>query len=146
MGAQNRRRGEAVKGDNRTTERGHLVFYLRVFDLDDGGIVGHLTDISTDGIMLVSDRAIEAGRTLNVRLILPKEVAGRSEAVFAVKSLWSRADVNPEFHIAGFQFEQIDREQAALINRLNEEFSREHSLTPDNSDRPACNLTHTTGR
>ena len=146
MSVQNRKREEAVNSDSRTTERGHLVFYLRVFDLDEGGLLGHLTDISTDGIMLVSNRAIKAGRTLNIRLILPKEVAGRTEVAFAVKSLWSRIDANPEFHINGFQFEQIDREQATLINLLNKEFSRERSLAADYLERPACSLTHTTGR
>ncbi len=132
--------------NHRTTERGHLVFYLRVFDIDNRQILGHLTDISTEGLMLVSDQIIEIDKVYNVKLILPKEVSGRTEVGFKIRSLWTRADANPDFHINGFNFDEINNEQMILIDKLNEEFSRETSLSPDHLERPACNLTHTTGR
>ena len=42
--------------ENRTVERRRLVFYLRLFDQESKDIIGHLTDISTAGLMLVSVR------------------------------------------------------------------------------------------
>lgn len=132
--------------ENRTVERRRLVFYLRLFDLESKDILGHLTDISTAGLMLVSVRPIKKDAVRDVRLILPKEVAGRTELLLKIKCIWCRPDPIPNFHIAGFQFVEIDLEQKKLIDALTGEFSREDSLAPDNSERPACNLTHTSGR
>ena len=132
--------------ENRTGERCRLVFYLRLFDQKSSDIIGHLIDISTAGLMLVSTRPIEKDKIFEVRLILPKEVAGRTELQLKIRCVWCRPDPIPDFHIAGFQFVEIDLEQKKLIDALLEEFSLEDSLAPDNSERPACNLTHTTGR
>ncbi|NNK12784.1 MAG: PilZ domain-containing protein [Desulfofustis sp.] len=132
--------------ENRTVERCRLVFYLRLFDQESKDIIGHLTDISTAGLMLVSVRPIEKNTIYAVRLILPKEVAGRTELLLKIRCIWCRPDPIPNFHIAGFNFVEIDLEQKKLIDALTEEFSREESLAQDNSERPACSLTHTTGR
>ncbi|MGI9537355.1 MAG: PilZ domain-containing protein [Desulfocapsaceae bacterium] len=132
--------------ENRTVERRRLVFYLRVLDQDSPRILGHLTDISTAGIRLVSERKIKKDTVYNARLILPKEVSGRIEMQLKISCIWCRPDPIPEFHVAGFEFVEIDLEQKKLIDALNSEFSHENSLAPDHSERPACNLTHTTGR
>jgi c-di-GMP-binding flagellar brake protein YcgR len=131
--------------ENRTVDRRHLVFYLRVFNQDTQQILGHLTDISTAGLMLVSERKIDPGTVFQARLILPKEVMGRTELPLKIICCWCRPDSLPEFHAVGFQFEEISLSQKKLIDALITEFSRETSLTPEHSDRPACNLTHTTG-
>ena len=132
--------------ENRTVHRRRLVFYLRLFDQENKDIIGHLTDISAAGLMLVSVRSIKKEAVFNVRLILPKEVAGRTELLLKIRCIWCRPDPIPNFHIAGFNFVEIDLEQKKLIDALTEEFSREESLAQDNSERPACSLTHTTGR
>jgi hypothetical protein len=114
-------------------ERRRLVFYLRLFDQKSSDIIGHLTDISTAGLMLVSTRPIEKDRVFQVRLILPREVAGRTELQLKIKCVWCRPDPIPNFHIAGFQFVEIDLQQKKMIDALHEEFSREDSLATDTS-------------
>ena len=146
MKERNQPKDHSQTTENRTVERRRLVFYLRVFDQDSRQIIGHLTDISTAGIMLVSKRKIKKDTVYNARLILPKEVSGRTELQLKISCIWCRPDPIPEFHVAGFQFVEIDLEQKKLIDALTREFSRENSLTPDYAERPACNLTHTTGR
>lgn len=131
--------------ENRTVDRRGLVFYLRVFDQATQYILGHLTDISTAGLMLVSERKIDPGSLFEVRVILPKEVMGRTELPLKITCCWCSPDAIPEFYAAGFQFEEISLSQKKLIDALTTEFSRETSLAPENSERPACNLTHTTG-
>ena len=137
---------ESSTSEKRTVERRRLVFYLRVFDQDSKDIIGHLTDISTAGLMLVSERPIDSDAVFNVRVILPKEVSGRSELQLKVQCIWCRPDTIAPFHVAGFQFVEIDLEKKKLIDALTGEFSREESLAPNGTERPACNLTHTAGR
>lgn len=146
MSSKKRSEKHSTMTENRTVERRHLVFYLRVFEVHSREIIGHLTDISTAGLMLVCGREIKKDAVYDVRLILPKEVSGRTELQLKIKCVWCRPDPLPEFHVAGFEFVEIDLEQKKMIDALNAEFSREDSLTPDHSERPACNLTHTTGR
>ena len=134
------------KEEKRTVDRRRLVFYLRVFEQDDGQMLGHVSDISTAGLMLVCKRGIDPGSVFQIRVILPKEVLGRSELLLKIACLWCKPDMIEGFHVAGFQFDEIDLSQKKLIDGLTAEFSRESSLPPENIERPACNLTHTAGR
>ncbi len=139
-------RADSPTTEQRTVERRRLVFYLRVFDQDSKGIIGHLTDISTAGLMLVSVRPIKVDAEFSVRVILPKEVSGRNELQLKIQCIWCRPDSIPSFHVAGFQYVEIDLEKKKMIDALTSEFSREESLAPNGVERPACNLTHTAGR
>ncbi|MEJ2136035.1 MAG: hypothetical protein P8X86_12410 [Desulfofustis sp.] len=51
MSSSKRPKKHSTMTENRTVERRQLVFYLRVFDLHSREIIGHLTDISTAGLM-----------------------------------------------------------------------------------------------
>ncbi len=134
------------KKEKRTVDRGRLVFYLRVFDQNSKEMLGHLSDVSIAGLRLVCDRKIDPGSIYDVRIILPKEVLGRNEMCFRISCRWSRPDAIAGFHVAGFQFDDIDLSQKRLIDGLVAEFSRDSSLLSEHSERPACNLTHTAGR
>ena len=146
MKKKKRSKAGSTTTEKRTVERRRLVFYLRVFDQDSKDIIGHLTDISTAGLMLVSVRPIDKDAEFNVRVILPKEVLGRTELQLKVQCSWCRPDAIPAFHVAGFQYVEIDLDKMKLIDALTSEFSREESLAPNGTERPACNLTHTAGR
>lgn len=134
------------KNENRTVDRRRLVFYLRVFAQDSKRMLGHLYDVSTAGLMLVCKQKVNPGSVYHARIILPKEVLGRHEMCLKITCRWCRPDAIAGFHVAGFQFDEIDLSQKKLIDGLNEEFSRESTRPLENTDRPACNLTHTAGR
>ncbi len=132
--------------EKRTVDRRRLVFYLRVFEQHSGQIIGHVSDISTAGLMLVCERRIDPGSPFQIRVILPKEVLGRSELLLKITCRWCEPDSIAGFYVAGFQIDEIDLFQKKLIDGLTAEFSRESSLPPEHPERPACNLTHTAGR
>ena len=132
--------------EKRAIERRHLVFYLRVFDGTSNNILGHLADISTTGIMLVSEKAIKTDRDYRLRIKLPKEVVGRDEIIIDAKSCWSKPDCNPDFFISGFRISGLEADLEKQIHLLVRDFSMEESLLTQDTETPACNLTHTTGR
>ena len=129
--------------EQRKVPRRHLVFYLRVFDGMSTRVLGHLADISSQGIMLVCETAVQENEEFRLRMRLPREIAGRSEIVLDATCRWCRPDTNPEFFIAGFQVLGLEQEFEELIARLVEDFSVEETSAATNSERPACNLTHT---
>ena len=129
--------------EQRKVPRRHLVFYLRVFDGMSTRVLGHLADISSNGIMLVCEAPVQENEEFRLRMRLPREIAGRSEIVLDAACRWCRPDSNPEFYIAGFQVVGMENEFKELIARLVEDFSVEETGAANNSERPACNLTHT---
>lgn len=133
-------------GDNRIHERSRLVHYLRVFDADTGVLLGHAADISRGGIKLVSFDKIEMKRNYLLKVVLPKEVSGRSELIISAESSWSESDANADFTITGFKFRSLDDEQAAHVDAVNEEFRRDMILSPVTAERPACSIDRTAGR
>lgn len=146
MSKRTKKKKQAKHVENRVVERSHLVFYLRIFDDTNNSMLGHLADISTDGIMLISVAPIEADRDYRLRILLPKEVAGRLELVFEAKSCWCRPDPNPDFFISGFRFVEVDKEIVSQIKQLVNDFGREADEQIKDAKPPACNLTHTTGK
>ena len=102
----------------RKLKRRHLIFYLRVFDIRTGELVGQIVNITVEGMMLVRERPIELGQTMQLRMALPSEIDGTYEVRFNAKSLWCRKDVNPDFYVAGFHFENITPRDQDVIESL----------------------------
>jgi len=133
-------------GSKRTHERILLVSYLRVFDADTGLLLGHVADISFAGIKLVSLEPLELNKTYALKLILPKEVLGRSDLLFYAESCWTKPDSNPDFIVTGFRFPSLSGDQRDQIEAIHDAFGRDTVLSPATSEQPACNLTPSTGR
>ncbi|MCG6929569.1 MAG: PilZ domain-containing protein [Desulfofustis sp.] len=133
-------------GSARDHERIRLVTYLRVFDGDSGLLLGHVVDVSYTGIQLVSHQPLRLNRTYALKLIMPKEVAGRFEMLIGAQSIWSRPDANPDFIITGLSFRSLSDDQREQINAIHAEFGRDTALSPVSPERPACNITHGAGR
>ncbi len=108
--------------EQRQVSRRHLVFYLRVFDGMSNRVVGHLMDISSNGLMLLSDEPVPVNEDYRLRMRLPTEVIGRDEILFGAISRWCRQDENPDFYITGFKIQDMDDETEKAVSQLIEEF------------------------
>ncbi len=89
--------------NKRKVARRHLIYYLRVFNKETGELLGNLVDISTRGIMMVSDNPIQVGETYHLRMVLPETVDGTREIEFEAQSRWCKNDTNPDFFDTGFE-------------------------------------------
>ena len=108
--------------NKRNMKRHYLIYYLRVFNRENGEVLGHLVDITTKGIMILRDSPIEVGMNYSLR-IRWRNAAGRLQlADFEGLCRWCRPDVNPDFYDAGFAITPASSEHveaiAALINDL----------------------------
>lgn len=108
--------------EQRKVVRRHLVFYLRVFDGMSSRVVGHLMDISTNGVMILSDEPVAVNEEYRLRMRLPWEMAGSDEIVFSATSRWCHADENPDFFMTGFQIRDIEHDAEEMIRHLIDEF------------------------
>jgi len=108
--------------EKRKYQRRHLIYYLRLFDRDTVNLIGHLVDLTAEGVMVISEAPIEIGKTFHMRMILPKEIIGKEQITFDAVSKWCAKDVNPSFYDTGFQLLDISEENIQIITQLIEDF------------------------
>lgn len=115
--------GKQPLNDKRALERMHLVFYLRVFDGMSNRVVGHIVNISHQGMMLISDAPVSVNEKCRLRMRLPTEIADKDELILSATSRWCKQDENPHFYIAGFQIHNLTKEVSQYIDQLLKNFS-----------------------
>jgi len=110
------------KEELRKLKRRHLIYYLRTFDRNSGEILGHLVDITIEGMMLISEIPLETPKLHHLRMKLPSAIQGSCNIEFDCDSVWSRPDMNPEFYNTGFRIRSIDAVEAERIQQLIYEY------------------------
>jgi len=110
-----------VDKNQRAVPRRHLISYLRVYSVETNSLLGNLVDISTKGIMVVSDRPVEVGKRYRLKMVLPESVEGRKDVEFEAESRWCQNDENSDFFDTGFEL--LDPQPAFLdtVDRLVED-------------------------
>ncbi len=89
---------------DRKFERLPAAYHAEVRRLDDGTIVGHLSDISLGGAMLITETPLEKGARLSLAVELPRGArVGDTVAVDAVVC-WCEADLTPGLYSVGLAF------------------------------------------
>ncbi len=108
--------------DHRKCAREDVVFYLRLFDETSNRVLGHLADISVQGLMLISDEPIQVNKAYQLRLAVPEELSEKQEVLFEATSRWCRPDKTPDLYISGFTINEPSEEVQNCIFRLVKEF------------------------
>jgi len=127
--------------EQRRLKRWQLVNYLRVFDATSGELVGHLVDLTHEGIMLLGSETLPCEKEFHLRMQRLSD-GNTTEIHLRAYSLWSKQDVDPHLYKTGFQLVQLEREQQKflqnLISELGKEFSSDQAIAPDSaeSDQP----------
>jgi hypothetical protein len=105
--------------ERRLLKRRHLIYYLSVEDVDTNRLLGHLVDVTPDGIMLMSPEPIEAGKVFRLRMTIPAGSEGTPQTIeFQARSVRSGKDVNPDFFDTGFHMVSLTPAQLGLIETL----------------------------
>lgn len=102
----------------RALKRRHLIFYLEVLDDETGHYLGHLVDLTTKGIMVISKEPIETGKAFRLRMDFPEEGGETTRLVFRAQAVWSGKDINPYFYDTGFEVLDLSPLDKVHIQRL----------------------------
>ncbi|MBI9050985.1 MAG: PilZ domain-containing protein [Anaerolineaceae bacterium] len=108
--------------EKRNLKRRHLIYYLRIMNRDTNELLGHLVDITAEGIMVISENQLEINKNFNFRMMLPKEIVGKEMLEFSAKSLWSKKDINPDFYDTGFKIDDMTEADSLRIDQLIHHF------------------------
>ena len=107
--------------DLRQLKRRHLIYYLEVFDNTTGVLLGHLVDLTVEGMKLVSKNYIEPQKEYSLKMVLPEGHARDRDVHFKAKSMWCREDVNPDFYAVGMSAPRLDKETQKIFMILIEQ-------------------------
>jgi len=105
--------------EKRHSRRWELVFYLRIFDQADGSLLGHVIDISADGLMLLSEIPIELNKDFDLNLEMPASGTNeRKKISLKAHSIWKSSDANPDLIDTGFQLINPEKSSVDAIKKL----------------------------
>jgi c-di-GMP-binding flagellar brake protein YcgR len=108
----------------RKLKRVQLVMVLPVLDRTSGDELGHLMDITTEGMGIRSRDEYTPGEVLEMRIALPDEILDFEIIEVEGRCMWVRSDDNPDLFRVGFQFENIMPDVEAVIDELIRRYQR----------------------
>lgn len=109
--------------EKRNSRRIHLIYYLLVFNDETNQLIGHVVDMATEGIKLMSKEPILPNKEYRFRMLLPSEMEGKSKQItFNVKCVWSQEKLYSDFYGSGFQFKDISPDDIEIIKDLIGQF------------------------
>lgn len=108
--------------NKRSQERHELNVYLEVRDGETGQTIGRIVDLTTGGLRLVSDEPLSSGHDYD--LLIETDIGGEAQVPVrvAARCTWSGHDVNPDYHAAGLQFQNLQPRQQTLLARVIRNF------------------------
>ena len=108
--------------DRRSVMRRHLIYYLRVWDVKNDKLLGHVVDINTGGFMLISEKQVKPGKTLELEIHWNTPDQKEIKVQFQAESRWSTNDVNPAFFDTGFKLIGPVEDALEPIREMIEEY------------------------
>ena len=104
--------------EKRKIKRRHLIYYLRVFDRNTDTLMGHLVDIASEGILLISERSVETDQIFQLKMVLPAEILGKEQLHFDARCVRCQKDKNSDLFNIGFQLQKVSRNHFFVIEQL----------------------------
>ena len=91
---------------------------FQVLDGKGDQLIGHLVDISVEGLMIRSDQPIKQETTLKMEVGLPETITEGEKLIVTAKSLWWAQEEGKESCKIGFKIEKSSLDLAHIIHQL----------------------------
>ena len=104
--------------ERRKLERRHIMFYSRIFDRKTGKLLGYLGNITTDGVMVISEEPLRCDQDYKLRLDLPEDLYQQPVLNLDAHSLWCQTDIDPNFFNTGFRLLGLEEMDRAIIEQI----------------------------
>jgi hypothetical protein len=108
--------------ERRTIPRKKFNMYMRVLDDDTQQTIGHMVDISPDGLQLETSAALPTDKDYYLRVELTPELADRPFMIFVAKSRWCKPGNIPFLFYTGFSIVEIMPDDKEIFLTLVKKF------------------------
>ncbi len=108
--------------NKRQDDRRHLIYYLKVDNRVTGETIGRVVDITSNGLLLISNDKFDSQSEIPVRIELGDELFEKMHGhlELTIQCRWSKKDINPSYYVNGFAFLNNDDESETIIRKLVE--------------------------
>ncbi len=114
--------------ERRNIKRRSISYYLRIVDTKANKLIGHLADISLQGLKIDSQVPIPAPKEYRLRIYTAADVSDKDYIEFVASSRWCQQNpIEPGLYDIGFEIITIDPHDAEIIQRIMEKYSTSES-------------------
>jgi hypothetical protein len=115
-----------METERRKQKRRKFTYYMRVIDANTFQPIGHLSDISTTGIKVDSEKPLPVNSTFKLRVDLPQELGNKTFMVFNGRSKWCQMDkLEPNSYNVGFEVNILSRDDSEIFQRMYDKYGSE---------------------
>lgn len=104
--------------DERNQQRWLLVNNLRVLNAEDDQLLGHIVNVTTEGIMIISEQALPIETDFHIKMEIPAETENTTAVDLKARSIWTKPDSDPFFHCTGMQLVHCSEESMQVISKM----------------------------
>ncbi len=121
--------------DKRKIGRRDFTYYMQVTDDATKQLIGYLSDISTGGFRLDTQKEIRPGQDFRLHIELTSDIADKNFMVFIARSKWCRHDhVDPNTFNVGFEIINIAPSDMIIFQRMFEKYGSQTTTRSKGSD------------
>jgi c-di-GMP-binding flagellar brake protein YcgR len=109
--------------ERRKTKRRSISYYMRIIDVDANELIGHLADISMQGLMMDSQKALPEGKKYKLRLNTTSDVADKDFIEFEARTKWCQLDpLDPGLFDVGFEIVSIKPRDGEIVQHIVDKY------------------------
>jgi hypothetical protein len=116
--------------ERRKYQRRSISYYLRIIDGGTDQMIGHLADITLQGLKMDSQKPLPVNQKYRLRINTTADVADKDFIEFDAFTRWCELDpLQTGLFEIGFEILKIDPHDAGIIQRIVDKYSaRENSF------------------
>ena len=109
--------------ERRHTVRKKFGFYMRVLDDETEETIGHLVDVSVDGLRLETPAPLSRGQEIHMHMELTPDISDSLFMFITARALWCESDnIMPNLYHVGFKITNISDHDQEIYKRLLEKY------------------------
>ncbi len=121
--------------NKRKINRRNFTYYMQVTNDITKELLGYLSDISTGGFKLDSQKQIPPGQDFRLHIELTPDIADKNAMVFIARSRWCRPDhIDPNTFNIGFEIVNMAPGDLVIFQRMFDKYGTENRNSNKSSD------------
>ncbi len=115
--------------ERRKFERRSISYYLRVIDSGANQMLGHLGDITLQGLKMDSQKPLPLKKEYRLRINTTADVADKDFIEFSAHTRWCQPDpLQTGLYEIGFEIAKIAPHDSAIIQRIIDKYSSQQTI------------------
>ena len=107
-----------MSAERRQIKRRHLIYYLMVVDAETDQKIGFLVDITTSGIMMMTDAPVAIGSVREMKMFVRSELSSCDSLQFRAECRWCEKSPNGVSYDAGFRLLDVPADMFQDIEQI----------------------------